>query len=135
MWRTCNEIRDYWGIVKGLEWSQGLLAQFQTATAWSPYIAPGRWPDSDMLPLGRLGPNPGLGKARDTQLTRDEQRTMMTLWSMARSPLIMGGNLLELDDWTHSLLTNEEVIAVNQHSKDYRQVLKTGGSWSGQPAP
>jgi hypothetical protein len=135
MWRTCNDIWDHWGIVKGLEWSQGLLAQFQTAAAWSPYIARGHWPDSDMLPLGRLGPNPGIGKARDTLLTRDEQRTMMTLWSVSRSPLIMGGNLLELDDWTHSLLANEEIIAVNQESKDNRQALKDGALiiWIARP--
>lgn len=135
MWRTCNDIWDHWGIVKGLEWSQGLLAQFQTAAAWSPYITRGHWPDSDMLPLGRLGPNPGIGKARDTLLTRDEQRTMMTLWSVSRSPLIMGGNLLELDDWTRSLLSNEEVIAVNQHSKENHQTLKDGSLviWTAQP--
>jgi alpha-galactosidase len=135
MWRTCNDIWDHWGVIKGLEWSQGLLAQFQTAAAWAPYIARGRWPDSDMLPIGRLGPNPGLGKARDTLLTHDEQQTMMTLWSMARSPLIMGGNLLELDDWTRSLLTNEEVIAVNQRSKDNRQALKDGELivWTARP--
>jgi alpha-galactosidase len=126
MWRTCNDIWDHWGVVKGMEWSQGLVAQFQTAAAWAPYIDPGHWPDSDMLPLGWLGPSPGLGKPRDTLLTHDEQRTMMTLWSIARSPLIMGGNLLELDDWTRSLLTNKEVIAVNRHSKDNRQALKAG---------
>ena len=59
----------------------------------------------------------------------------MTLWSMARSPLIMGGNLLELDDWTRSLLTNEEVLAVNQHSKENRQALKDGGLivWTARP--
>jgi alpha-galactosidase len=51
---------------------------------------------------------------------------MMTLWSISRSPLIMGGNLLELDEWTRSLLANEEVIKVNQHSKDNRQALKDG---------
>jgi alpha-galactosidase len=135
MWRISDDVWDHWGVVKGLEWSQGLLAQFQTAAAWVQHIAPRHWPDSDMLPLGRLGPNPGLGKPRETQFTRDEQRTMMTLWSMARSPLIMGGNLLELDDWTRLLLTNEEVIAVNQHSKDNRQALKDGGLvvWTARP--
>jgi len=135
MWRTCNDIWDHWGIVKGLEWSQGLLAQFQTAAAWAQHITPGHWPDSDMLPLGHLGPNPGIGKARDTLLTRDEQRTMMTLWSISRSPLIMGGNLLALDDWTLSLLANEEVIAVNQHSKNNHQALKDNALivWTAQP--
>lgn len=127
MWRTCNDFWDHWGPWKGHEWSQGLLAQFETAAAWAPHAVSGHWPDSDMLPLGRLGPNPGAGAARNTQFTPDEQRTLMTLWAIARSPLMMGGNLLELDDWTRSLLTNEEVIAVDQHSKDNRQALKDGG--------
>src|SRR5512146_3287412 len=102
MWRTCNDFWDHWGTWKGHEWSQGLLAQFQTAAEWAPHIATGHWPDSDMLPLGRLSPSPGAGEPRDTLLTRDEQRTMMTLWSIARSPLMMGGNLLQLDVWTKS---------------------------------
>jgi hypothetical protein len=135
MWRTCDDFWDHWGVWKGHEWSQGLLAQFQTAAAWAPNIAPGHWPDSDMLPLGRLGPNPGAGEPRNTLLTRDEQRTMMTLWSISRSPMMMGGNLLELDVWTKSLLTNEEVIAVDQHSKDNRQALKDGNLvvWTARP--
>lgn len=60
---------------------------------------------------------------------------MMTLWSMARSPLMMGGNLLELDDWTRSLLTNDEVIAVDQHSKENRQALRDGNLviWTARP--
>jgi hypothetical protein len=64
-----------------------------------------------MLPLGRLA----LGE-RDTRFTPDEQRTVMTLWSIARSPLIMGGDLRHLDAATKALLTNPEVIAVNQAS-------------------
>src|SRR6266567_1138260 len=135
MWRTCNDFWDHWGAWKGHEWSQGLLAQFQTAAAWAPHISPGHWPDLDMLPLGRLGPNPGAGAARDTLLTHDEQRTMMTLWSIAHSPLMMGGNLLELNDWTRSLLTNKEIIAVDQHSKDNRQALRDGNLviWTARP--
>jgi hypothetical protein len=68
-----------------------------------------------MLPLGRLA----LGE-RDTKFTPDEQRTLMTLWSIARSPLIMGGDLRHLDAPTKALLTNPEVIAVNQASRDNR---------------
>ncbi|HEU5403078.1 MAG TPA: glycoside hydrolase family 27 protein [Terriglobales bacterium] len=135
MWRTCNDFWDHWGTWKDHEWSQGLLAQFQTAADWAPHITPGHWPDSDMLPLGRLGPSPGAGKPRNTLLTRDEQRTMMTLWSIARSPLMMGGNLLELDDWTRSLLTNDEIITADQHSKGNRQALRDGDLvvWTAQP--
>ena len=57
----------------------------------------------------------GWGKPRTTRLTRDEQRTQLTLWSIFRSPLIIGGNLTLFDEWTESLLTNPEVIAVDQH--------------------
>src|SRR5690242_21266875 len=74
---------------------------------------PGRWPDADMLPLGRLQ----LGK-RDCRFTPDEQRTLMTLWSIARSPLIMGGDLRYLDTVTLALLTNREVLLVNKRSRD-----------------
>ena len=76
-----------------------------------------------MLPIGRLGPRPGEGDVRDTKFTRDEQITLMTLWSMFRSPLMMGGDLLSMDEWTTSLLTNPEVIALDQHSRDNHPVV------------
>ena len=66
-----------------------------------------------MLDLGR----------RTTHFTPDEQRTLMTLWSIARSPLIMGGDLTKLDAFTLALLTNEEVIAVDQHSSGGHQLF------------
>ena len=76
----------------------------------------GHWPDADMLPLGYLGPAPGWGKPRQTRFTHDEQRTLMSLWSIFRSPLMLGGDLTAADGWTISLLTNREVLDVNQHS-------------------
>ena len=135
MWRTCNDFWDHWGKWKGQEWSQGLFDQFKTAAEWAPKIKEGHWPDSDMLPLGWLGPKAGAGKTRTTSLTRDEQQTMMTLWSMARSPLMMGGNLLKLDDWTRRLLTNREVIEVDQQSRDNREALREGDTviWLARP--
>jgi alpha-galactosidase len=78
-----------------------------------------------MLPLGHLGPHPGDGELRETKFTRDEQRTVMTLWSIFRSPLIMGGDLPSTDQWTKSLLTNPEVIAVDQHSHDNRALVNS----------
>jgi alpha-galactosidase len=88
-----------------------------------------------MLPIGRLEPAPGWGEPRSTRLTKDEQRTLLTLWSIFRSPLFMGGNLLRCDDWTKSLLTNVEVIAVDQHSKGNHAVETTAKSavWIAQP--
>jgi hypothetical protein len=92
-----------------------LEAQFVRLENWNAHRVPGGWPDADMLPLGRLA----LG-ARETRFTPDEQRTLMTLWSIARSPLIMGGDLRHLDAATLALLTNRAVIAVNQASTGNR---------------
>jgi hypothetical protein len=69
-----------------------------------------------MLPLGYLGPAPGWGKPRQTRLSHDEQQTLMTLWAIFPSPLMIGGDLTAMDSWTQSLLTNPEVLAVDQHS-------------------
>ncbi|QDK31928.1 glycoside hydrolase family 27 protein [Sphingomonas sp. IC081] len=102
MWRISD---DFWD-----EWPQ-LLAQFTRLENWSPFAGPGSWPDADMLPLGRIA----LGD-RASRFTPDEQQTLMSLWSIARSPLIMGGDLRGIDDATLALLTNREVLAVNQHS-------------------
>lgn len=126
LWRISGDVWDHWQQLPKQEWTQGLLAQFQLAAKWTPFAGAGHWPDADMLPLGYLGPRPGFGKARPNAFTHDEQRTLLTLWSMARSPLIMGGNLTKMDDWTTSLLTNEEVLAVDQHVTGSRELLNDG---------
>ena len=123
LWRISDDFWDHWGPWPGFEFSQGLAAQFATAAKWAPLVQPGAWPDADMFPLGRLGPRPGAGPPRQTRFTLDEQRTLLTLWSMLRSPLIMGGNLTALDDATLALLTNPEVLAVDQRSTSNRAVL------------
>jgi hypothetical protein len=89
------------------------------------------WPDADMLPLGRLAQG-----TRDTKFTPDEQQTLMTLWCIARSPLIMGGDLRYLDEPTLALLTNPEVLAVNQRSVGNRPHQADAGTriWSAQAA-
>ena len=61
-----------------------------------------------MLPLGKVGK--GFGQERDTGLTKEEQKTMMTLWSFFKSPLMIGAELTKLDGWTMSLLTNKEIL-------------------------
>jgi len=106
MWRISDDFWDEWRL---------LLDQFQRLENWNPTMRAHAWPDADMLPLGRLA----LG-ARDTKFTPDEQQTLMTLWSIARSPLIMGGDLRHLDARTLALLTNPEVLAVNQRGRDNR---------------
>jgi len=125
MWRICDDFWDHWGPWQKHDWSQSLYQQFATTAKWALHVAPGNWPDADMLPLGQLRPHPGDGEPRATRFTKDEQRTVMTLWSIFRSPLIMGGDLPASDAWTMSLLTNPEVIAVDQHSHHNRAVLTT----------
>lgn len=121
MWRISTDVWDVWSTSAGFP--QGLKQQFARAAAWAPLSEPGHWPDADMLPLGYLGPVAGWGKARETRFTHDEERTLLTLWSMFRSPLMMGGNLTRIDPWTISLLTNPEVIAVDQHSTGDRAAV------------
>lgn len=124
LWRISNDVWDHWE--KGKEWSQDVKDQFAVIASWAKYVRPGNWPDADMLPLGRLEPVPGDGKPRATRLTEDEQRTMVTLWAIARSPLFFGGNLTELDDWTAALVTNPAVVAMDQRGHGQRLVGQDG---------
>ena len=121
MWRISDDIWDLWHGTTN--YPQGVGDQFANAAKWAVVTEPGHWPDADMLPLGYLGPTPGWGKPRNTRLTHDEQRTMLSLWSMFRSPLMLGGELKSSDEWTIGLLTNPEVIEVDQHSTDSHQVF------------
>jgi alpha-galactosidase len=123
MWRISNDIWDLWHST--VAYPQGLGDQFANVAKWAGLAQPGHWPDADMLPLGRLGPTPGWGQARQTRLSHDEQRTLMTLWCIFPSPLMIGGDLTLADDWTRSLLTNPEVLAVDQHSIHNRPVIQT----------
>ena len=86
-------------------------------------MKPDSWPDPDMLPLGWLGPHPGKDQPRATNYTPDEQRTEFTLWAISRSPLILGANLTKLDDFTRSLITNKEVLEMNQNAVESKPGL------------
>jgi len=114
MWRISNDVWDLWHST--VAYPQGLGDQFEHVALWAGHSHSGHWPDADMLPLGYLGPSPGWGKARWTRLSHEEQRTSMTLWCIFQSPLMWGGNPTQIDDWTVSLLTNPEVLDVDQHS-------------------
>ena len=82
---------------------------------WQGVGGPGHWPDLDMIPIGHIGIKCSIaGPDRQTRFTRNEQTMLMSLWAIAPSPLMLGANLPDLDGWTLSLLTNDEVIAVNQ---------------------
>ena len=113
MWRTVD---DFWD-----NWSQ-LNYQFQVCAKWAPYIAPGTWPDADMLPLGKISIRGERGAERWTQFTRDEQYTMMNLWTIFKSPLMFGGHLPENDAATDSLLTNRDVLYMHHYSMSNREV-------------
>lgn len=133
MWRISDDVWDLWH--SDASYPQGLGDQFANAAKWASFSRPGNWPDADMLPLGRLGPAPGWGKPRDTRLSQEEQRTMLTLWSIIRSPLMIGGDLTSNNEWTTRLLTNPEVIAVDQDSTDNRPITVTGKVvvWTSRP--
>ena len=119
MTRITDDHWDVWSAAdKKTEFPFGLGEEFDRIAAWNKYARPGFWPDADMLPEGSLTPHPGWGDARASRYTQDEQRTEITLWAVSRSPLIYGGNLTKLDDFTRSLITNREVMAIDQHSTE-----------------
>ena len=137
VWRISNDVWDLWTAVKNKdEFPQSVKAQFAVIDSWTRYVKTGNWPDADMLPLGTLSPVPGWGEPRQTRLTHDEQRTLITLWSIARSPLFFGGNLTRLDEWTASLLTNAEVMAMNQQGSNQHLASRQGDlvAWTSKGA-
>lgn len=129
LWRISPDFWDLWRL---------LDRQFELCRQWQAHAGPGHWPDADMLPLGKLRISPddyvaeqmGLTMKEITneysRFTAPEKLTLMTLWSIFRSPLMMGGHLPENDPLTLELLTNDEVIAVNQTSTRNREVLAEG---------
>jgi alpha-galactosidase len=123
MWRISDDIWDLWHST--VPYPQGLGDQFSNILRWAGKSQPGRWPDADMLPVGYLGPAPGWGEPRQSRLTHDEQQTLLTLWAMFPSPLMIGGDLTKADPWTISLLTNPEVLAVDQHSTGNHPAVTT----------
>ena len=107
LWRISWDFWDKWDALK---------PQFDTAHKWESFVGPGSWPDADMLPLGRIGIRAERGDDRSSLFTHDEQQTLMTLWSIFRSPLMFGGDLPSNDAFTLKLITNTEVLEVNQNS-------------------
>lgn len=118
MWRMVNDVWDTWPNIRNL---------FDVCQKWYPCISPGAWPDCDMIPLGRLSIRGEVGKDRMTRLTRDEQYTLMTLFTIFRSPLFFGGDLPSNDEFTLSLLTNEEVLRMHRESSEVRFVFQKDG--------
>ena len=125
MWRISNDVWDGWTFVHehpNDDFPMGVRNIFDRLLPWVGQAHDGRWPDADMLPFGMLAPHPGWGAPRHSRLTLDEERTQLSLLAMARSPLILGANLTQLDEPTHALITNKDVIAIDQHSHDNHPV-------------
>ena len=115
-WRTTGDITDTWSSLSGIGFKQSDPGK---------YAGPGHWNDPDMLIVGKLGWGPTL---HDTKLTRNEQITHITLWSLLASPLLIGCDLSQLDDFTKALLMNGEVLEVSQDplGKQARRVSAEG---------
>ena len=105
LWRITDDFWDDWRLLK---------AMFERAEKWCVHAGPGHWPDADMLPVGAL--RQCYGKPDWTHFTPAEQRTMMTLWCMMRSPLMIGGDLPKNDEFTLKLLTNGSLFAIEKES-------------------
>jgi len=116
LWRISWDFWDRWDALK---------RQFDIAHSWEAYVGLTSWPDADMLPLGHIGIRAERGDDRSSNFTHDEQYTLMTLWSIFRSPLMFGGDLPTSDPFTISLITNPEVIAVDQHSSGGHQSYRS----------
>ena len=102
-WRTTDDIRDTWASMSTIG--------FDHQDRWAPYRSPGHWPDADMLVVGKVGWGP---KVKDSQLTADEQYTHISLWALLANPLLIGCDMAHLDAFTLGLLSNTEVLDVNQ---------------------
>jgi hypothetical protein len=123
MWRTSNDFWDNWPALKN---------QFRVLNSWAGLGGKGYYPDGDMLPLGRIGLRAERGEPRMTGFTKDEQYTLMTLFSIFRSPLMFGGDLPGNDEFALSLITNKDVLDVNQYSADGKQLFRENDliAWS-----
>ena len=120
MWRIGPDLHDEWPQVRDT---------FEFLPRWRPHAGPGHWPDPDMLPFGLVHLREweaSKGHPRLTKLSHDEQVTAMTLWCVSRAPLFVAGDLPANDDWTRQLLTNPEVLAVNQRGVGGHEAWRFG---------
>ncbi|MBN8881390.1 MAG: glycoside hydrolase family 27 protein, partial [Salana multivorans] len=124
MWRICDDLWDSWADVE---------ANFARLARWAPHASPQGWPDGDMLPLGRISVRAERGEPHDSNLTPAEQRTLLTLWCVARSPLMVGGHLPASSEETFELLSNPGVLAL-LHASGSREVFREGSLvlWSAE---
>lgn len=114
MWRITDDFWDHW---------PALLDMFDRAEEWCTHAGPGHWPDADMLPVGAV--RQCNSEDEWTNFTEDEQRTMMTLWCMMRSPLMVGAHLPKNDAFTLELLTNQDVLDIQMVTHCAHQLYRT----------
>ncbi|MGJ5816193.1 glycoside hydrolase family 27 protein [Paludibaculum fermentans] len=117
MWRVSDDFWDRWVDLK---------KNFDLMAPWSGHSRENSWPDGDMLPLGRIGIRAERGDDRRSRFTPVEQQTLMSLWAIARSPMMFGGDLPSNDPATLALITNDEVLAVNQKGSKPRELFRKG---------
>jgi hypothetical protein len=115
LWRVADDFWDNW---------KEIVHMFDYAHSWQGVGGAGHWPDCDMMQIGKLSKRGPVGPERYSRFTEDELYTHMTLWSIYRSPLMLGGNLPENRELEERLLTNDEVLAVNQQGESPREVYR-----------
>ena len=117
LWRISADFWDRWDKLKEM---------FDLVEQWNEYRTPGSWPDNDMIPFGKLRRRGPFGEESQSQFTLDEHRTLMSLWCITRSPLMFGGDLAVLDEFTESIITNEEVLQANIEGSDPKLFYREG---------
>ncbi len=115
MWRITDDFWDDWKLLKNM---------FERCELWQNHVSAGNYPDCDMLPLGRIAQ--AFGNGHETNFTKEEQKTMMTLWCIFGSPLMMGGEMPGFDDFTMKLITNREILHLQDLAGAGRQVRRNG---------
>ncbi len=113
MWRITDDFWDKWEL---------LYDMFSRAEKWCTHTGAGNWPDADMLPIGPLRQD--YDTTDWTKFTEDEQVTMLTLWGIFRSPLMIGGEMTGFDPFTMSLLTNEGILGMHRDARHSHQVWR-----------
>lgn len=115
MWRISDDLWDRW---------EDIHAQFARLARWAPLQGAGGWADADMLPVGRIGVRAERGEPRDSLLTADEQKSLLTLWTMARSPLMLGADLPSSSQETVGLLQRDAFREVLDASTENAEVVR-----------
>ncbi|MBC7616666.1 MAG: glycoside hydrolase family 27 protein [Pedobacter sp.] len=118
MWRMVDDVWDVW---------KDLVHLMNVAKGWYAYSAPGTWPDCDMIPLGRIAIRGERGKDRMTRLKKEEQISLMTFFTIFRSPLMFGGDMPSNDVFTLSLLKNKDILKMHREGTEVRQLFMENG--------